>query len=291
MWRVVATVTAFAIAMAHVETMIVVYLRRLYYPWRLSLPAGDHRHPDPGAGTAARSRDPGHAGCLRHRRRPHPRREAGQFPHRLRGLGHLLLRVAQGRARLAGVAAHLGRPVSHPGAMGRARYRAGQRRLHHDRHGAGASAPGTDGAPRRRRHGASGRHRRRPASSSSPPSRSTCCRGWRTTAPCSPAGCRRPTAGGCWPWDRRWPSPHSPTGRRAPSASRNPRRQRARPVPAHGPAHGFTARPRAAIRTPPPQPAAARPARPPARPATPRAPASGCRSGAAAAPCASPPPR
>lgn len=32
MWRAVFTVSAFAIAMAHVETMIVVYLRRLYYP-------------------------------------------------------------------------------------------------------------------------------------------------------------------------------------------------------------------------------------------------------------------
>jgi hypothetical protein len=32
MWRAVLTVSAFAIAMAHVETMIVVYLRRLYYP-------------------------------------------------------------------------------------------------------------------------------------------------------------------------------------------------------------------------------------------------------------------
>ena len=32
MWRAVCTVTAFAVAMAHVETMIVVYLRRLYYP-------------------------------------------------------------------------------------------------------------------------------------------------------------------------------------------------------------------------------------------------------------------
>ncbi len=32
MWPAVLTVSAFAIAMAHVETMIVVYLRRLYYP-------------------------------------------------------------------------------------------------------------------------------------------------------------------------------------------------------------------------------------------------------------------
>ena len=32
MWRAVFTVSAFAVAMAHVETMIVVYLRRLYYP-------------------------------------------------------------------------------------------------------------------------------------------------------------------------------------------------------------------------------------------------------------------
>ena len=32
MWTSVLTVPAFAIAMAHVETMIVVYLRRLYYP-------------------------------------------------------------------------------------------------------------------------------------------------------------------------------------------------------------------------------------------------------------------
>ena len=32
MWTALLTVSAFAIAMAHVETMIVVYLRRLYYP-------------------------------------------------------------------------------------------------------------------------------------------------------------------------------------------------------------------------------------------------------------------
>ena len=32
MWRALVTVSAFAVAMAHVETMIVVYLRRLYYP-------------------------------------------------------------------------------------------------------------------------------------------------------------------------------------------------------------------------------------------------------------------
>ena len=32
MWTAILTVSAFAIAMAHVETMIVVYLRRLYYP-------------------------------------------------------------------------------------------------------------------------------------------------------------------------------------------------------------------------------------------------------------------
>ena len=38
MWRAVATVSAFAIAMAHVETMIVVYLRRLYYPGGFRFP-------------------------------------------------------------------------------------------------------------------------------------------------------------------------------------------------------------------------------------------------------------
>ena len=32
MWTALLTVSAFAVAMAHVETMIVVYLRRLYYP-------------------------------------------------------------------------------------------------------------------------------------------------------------------------------------------------------------------------------------------------------------------
>ena len=38
MWPAVLTVSAFAIAMAHVETMIVVYLRRLYYPDGFSFP-------------------------------------------------------------------------------------------------------------------------------------------------------------------------------------------------------------------------------------------------------------
>ena len=38
MWPAVLTVSAFAIAMAHVETMIVVYLRRLYYPEGFSFP-------------------------------------------------------------------------------------------------------------------------------------------------------------------------------------------------------------------------------------------------------------
>ena len=38
MWPAVLTVSAFAIAMAHVETMIVVYLRRLYYPEGFDFP-------------------------------------------------------------------------------------------------------------------------------------------------------------------------------------------------------------------------------------------------------------
>lgn len=38
MWRAVCTVSAFAVAMAHVETMIVVYLRRLYYPQGFHFP-------------------------------------------------------------------------------------------------------------------------------------------------------------------------------------------------------------------------------------------------------------
>ena len=38
MWTALLTVSAFAIAMAHVETMIVVYLRRLYYPGGFRFP-------------------------------------------------------------------------------------------------------------------------------------------------------------------------------------------------------------------------------------------------------------
>ncbi len=40
MWPAVLTVSAFAMAMAHVETMIVVYLRRLYYPDGFRFPLG-----------------------------------------------------------------------------------------------------------------------------------------------------------------------------------------------------------------------------------------------------------
>ncbi len=46
MWPAVLTVLAFAIVMAHVETMIVVYLRRLYYP------GGDARLDSPDGGVS-----------------------------------------------------------------------------------------------------------------------------------------------------------------------------------------------------------------------------------------------
>ena len=147
MWRAVLTVSAFAVAMAHVETMIVVYLRRLYYPEGFRFPLVIIDTPtlvlelEREAATLVMLAAYGiAAGRTR-------AGKTGQFPHRLRRLGHLLLRVAQDRARLAGFAAHLGRAVPHPGAMGRARFGARQRCLHDDRNGAGTSAPG---ATRRR---------------------------------------------------------------------------------------------------------------------------------------------